>query len=90
MNNIRLTNYPLRGVKTEINGIEMQEVRDIQLTCPVDGVTTLRLEQNVGPDLDVTVNGHVQPILSFNEEQFELHVEHLTPTSTRYWVEVKK
>jgi len=90
-NNIRLTHYPDRGfvgaVKTEINGIELQEVREIKLLCPIDGLATLEVEQFVGPDIDVTLEGLVYPKIVFVDDSFELHVEHASPTGpTRYWV----
>ncbi len=91
MNKIRLTNYKFPGqVKTEINGVEMQDVTNIELSCPVDGFPTLRLEQFATENLDVTVEGLVQPIISVKDPRLELHVEHVDPTHTRYWAEVRK
>lgn len=87
MNNLKLTNYgkPTQGIRTEINGVELREVGDISLTCPVDGLPVLRVQQNIYPGLDVTINGLVAPELHLLDDTLELHVEHPTPTSTRYW-----
>jgi hypothetical protein len=91
-NDIRLTHYPNRGfvgsVKTEVNGVELQQVTDIQLSCPVDGLPTLRVTQFAGPELDITLQGIVQPTVLLDERALglELHVEQTSPTSTRYWV----
>ena len=85
-NKIRLSDYPNYGVKTEINGVEMQDVVDIHLTCPVDGVVELSLIQLVGPGLDVTVNGKIEPTVICDDDRLELHIEHPTPDTTRYWV----
>lgn len=91
MNNLRLSNYPKHiGIKTEVNGVELQEVCDIHLFCPVDGLPKLCVEQNVYPELDVTVNGIVEPHLRLLDDALELHVEHDSPTSTRYWATRRK
>jgi hypothetical protein len=87
MNSLKLSNYPNGyGVKAEINGIELQEVRDIQLTCNVAEAVVLRVEQVVHPELDVTLEGYVQPVMIFDTELLELHVEHIDSKHTRYWV----
>ena len=90
MNKIRLSNYPLYGVKTEINDVEMQEVTDIRIEVPLGSSAKLHLTQNVTHGLDVVVNGLVQPTLNLIYEGYELHVEHVDPTHTRYWAEVRK
>ncbi len=91
-NSIRLTHYPDRGwvgsVKTEVNGVELREVTDIHLSCPVMEMPTLRVTQYAGPELDVTLNGIVQPTIILDERSLdcELIVEHTSPTSTSYRV----
>lgn len=62
---VRLSNYPgiargfVGGVKTELDGVELMEVRDLQLSCPADGVATLTASVNVVESLDVTLDARV-------------------------------
>lgn len=94
MNSIRLSHYGNKedhrrgrvtgGVKTEVNGAEMQEVRDIVLRCPVDGLATLQLEQFIAPDLDVSLFGRVEPTVVLVDDSLELEVTHPAPGVTRY------
>lgn len=89
MNDIKLSNYPSRGVKTEINGVELLETVTIDLHCPVDGLPTLTVEQLAHKGLNVELNGLVQPVI-VALPGFEIFVEHVTPTRTKYWTAPEK
>lgn len=91
MNSIRLSHYPKHfGVKTEVNGVELQEVVEVNLECPLDGLPRLTVVQNVYPDLDVTLNAIVYPRLNIIDTSLELMVEHISSTQTRYWARKKE
>lgn len=89
LNKIRLSHYSdhegvYSGVKTEVNGVEMQQVSDIRLECSVEGPPVLKLTQFVDSPLDVTLNGHVDPICLIADNDYTLVVDHPTPDTTRY------
>ena len=88
MNKIRLSHYPhaiaLRaGVKTEVNGVELQDVVEVTLHCPVDSCPQLFVTQNAFDGLDVTLEGDVYPRVNLFEG-YELVVERGEYT-TRYY-----
>lgn len=91
-NMIRLSHYAhasrfAGGVKTEVNGVELQEVVNIDLHCPVDGLPVLRVEQLGTGELNVTLNGIVEPVvIMMPDPAFELVVDHPEPGKTRYRV----
>jgi len=94
-NRLQLTNYPHAGwqhggVKTVINGQEIQEVVDIHLDCPVDGIPRLTLTQNMFAALDVEIYGLVSPNIMFSNLDLELIVEHLPEGKTRYYAKERK
>lgn len=72
--NVKFSNYPQKhgnsfigGVKTELDGVELLDVRDVSLHCPADGYAVLSVDINVSRPLEieldaqVTVNFHVMP-----------------------------
>ena len=67
MSLVMVEQYPHGGFKVEVDGREMQEVRDIVIRIPVDGVATLATEVNVTRDFtfiggaQVHVVAHVFP-----------------------------
>jgi len=91
VNKIRLTHYvQQRGdgqygaIKTEVNGVEMVQVREVSLRCHVDDLPVLKLTQLVDAPLDVELHGMVDPICLMTDNGFDLLVDHPTPHSTRY------
>ena len=66
---IRITNYPSFGVKTEIDGQELQEVRSVHFSAPAyDEVPTLTIEINAIAPYEINVNANVVINLHILEE----------------------
>lgn len=87
-NSIRLSLYggpgiACGGVKTEINGVEMQDVAGINIYCPVGEYPRLTLTQFGRKDLDVELVGEVHPRVIMTDPDYELVVEYLSG-KTRY------
>lgn len=83
-NKIRLTHYPGgSGVKTEVNGVELQEVGNIRLECSVDDPPVLHVEQFVSEGLEVELNGTVRPTFILPDGGSELEVDQVDG-KTRY------
>lgn len=68
MPHVRISPYPQhgsvwRGVKTEVNGIELPDVRDITLRFPLDAIATLDVEMLISKPFtwegDAMVNFHI-------------------------------
>jgi hypothetical protein len=92
---IELSTYPAekpgdwRGTKTVIDGVEMKEVTDIKLECPVGDIPRLTLSMLVSDDFKVKIdNAHVEYNLIV-PEGCELHTEY-RDGRTIYWLERKK
>lgn len=74
---VKLSNYregcSIANVKTEVDGVELPNVTDIRLHCPVDGVAKLTVGM-LASQIDVELDARVQVTFTAVPD-FRLEVE---------------